>query len=407
MHNYVLVMRLLHVIKWFVFHLYLNGKVWHIRKKDKIQFGFLLQELTQWKTESLYKAMLDHPRFEPVLCVSPCIGYPGAEVKLIEYCQNKGYDFIWLNPDKTITEQVDLDFVTPQKPYPTEMHLLHQIDYNKKIPYVIIPYYLSTITEEWVVNKRANLLCWKQFVDNESCRIAWSKIHRLNGKMYSVTGLPVMDELLTPKDHLTDVWPVRDGRKRIIYAPHHTIDELHVKGIGYATFLDYCDFMLEMRDKYKDKAFFVFKPHPSLRNKLNQFWGEEKTKDYYSRWDSPGISQIEEGKYLSLFKYSDAMIHDCGSFTVEYLYTGNPVMYLVRDGKHTDNMIPYAKEAFDLHYKGYSKGDIEQFILDVIAGKDSRAEERRLFGEKNLLPPYGKTACANIINAILGQEEFR
>ena len=165
--------------------------------------------------------------------------------------------------------------------------------------------------------------------------------------------------------------------------------------------------MLEMRDKYRDKVYFVFKPHPSLRNKLYEYWGAEKTEAYYSRWENPGVSHIEEGKYLSLFKHSDAMIHDCGSFTIEYLYTGLPVMYLVRGESHTDNMIPYAKEAFDLHYKGFTRVDIERFIKDVIAGKDPRAEERRVFYEKNLLPPHGKTACENIINAILGQEEYR
>lgn len=400
-------MRLLQKIKWSLFHLYLDGKVRLIRKKDQIRFGFLLQELSQWKTESLYKAMLAHPRFEPVLCISPSLGYPGAEKTLMEYCRSKGYEYVWLDPGKTIKEQLNLDFVTPQKPYPTEIHLLHQVDHNKSIPYVVIPYYLSTIIEEWVVNKRVNLLCWKQFVDNESCRLAWSKIHRLKGKNYLVTGLPVMDDLLTPKEDAEDVWPERDGRKRIIYAPHHTVADLHVKGIGYATFLDYCEFMLKMRDKYEAKVYFVFKPHPSLRNKLYAYWGKEKTDVYYSRWEKPGASHIEEGKYLSLFKYSDAMIHDCGSFTVEYLYSGNPVMYLIRDEGHADNMIPYAKEAFDLHYKGFSEEDIEQFMLDVIAGKDPRAGERRAFLEKNLLPPYGKTACENIINAILGQEEYR
>ena len=383
-------------------------KMRRIRRKNRIRFGFLLQELAQWKTESLYKAMLAHPRFDPILCVSPCLGYPGAEEKLMEYCREKGYGFVWLDPSKTIKEQLDMDIVIPEKPYNTEIHTLHQVDNNRTIPYVIIPYYLSTIIEEWVVNKRANLLCWRQFVDNESCRQAWSRIHRLNGMTYLVTGLPVMDELLIPKEKLVDVWPERDGRKRIIYAPHHTISELHVKGIGYATFLDYCEFMLEMRDKYKDKVYFVFKPHPSLRNKLSQYWGEERTEAYYSRWEKPGISHIEEGKYLSLFKHSDAMIHDCGSFTVEYLYTGSPVMYLVRDEiHHTENLIPYAKEAFDLHYKGYSRDDIERFILDVIAGEDPRAEARKVFLQKNLLPPHGKTACENIINAILGQEEYK
>ena len=214
-----------------------------------------------------------------------------------------------------------------------------------------------------------------------------------------------MDELLTPKEDLPDVWPVHDGRVRIIYAPHHTIADIHLSGIGYSTFLEYSDFMLEMRDKYKDQVYFVFKPHPSLKERLNKYWGEEKTRAYYARWEEPGVSHIEDGQYLALFKYSDAMIHDCASFTVEYLYSGNPVMYLVRGTHHADNMIPYAREAFDLLYKGFSGKDIDRFIQHVIAGKDPRAESRKSFVEKYLVPPHGKSASENIMNVILGRDE--
>ena len=309
---------------------------------------------------------------------------------------------MFLDPGKTIRKQLKVDMVTPQKPYLTEIHVAHQPDNNKSLPYVVIPYYLSTITVQWSVNPRLSVLCWRQFIDNESCRIAWSKMHKLGGMTYKVTGLPVMDELLTPKERLQDVWPVKDSRKRIIYAPHHTIADMHWEGIGYSTFLDYCDFMLEMRDKYKDQVYFVFKPHPSLRDRLNKHWGEEKTNAYYSQWEREGNSCVRGGKYLALFKYSDALIHDCSSFTVEYMYMDKPVLYLLRDEHHADNMIPYAKEAFDLHYKGNSQKDIEAFILDVINDVDPLKEKRVEFKEKNLLPPNGRTACENIMDSILG-----
>ena len=392
------------MFKWRLFHAYLAWRVWQIRRKDRIRFGFLLQELTQWKTESLYLAMRAHPRFDPVLCISPSLGYPGAENALMDYCKEKGYEYFLLDPGKTIAEQIDVDIVTPEKPYLKEMHLLHQINSNRHIPFVVIPYYLSTITEEWVVNQRLNLLCWRQFVDNESCREAWAKMHRLKGLTYAVTGSPVMDELLTPRESLPDVWNVTDGRKRIIYSPHHTIADKHWQGIGYSTFLDYCEAMLELRDKYKDSVYFVFKPHPSLRKRLSMLWGEEKTEAYYRRWEEPGVSHVEQGKYLALFKYSDALIHDCGSFTVEYMYTGNPVMYLVRDDSHADNMVPYAREAFDLHDKGRCVADIERFIQGVIAGEDPLKEKRAAFKRQYLLPPNGRPACENIIHSILGDE---
>ena len=82
----------------------------------------------------------------------------------------------------------------------------------------------------------------------------------------------------------------------------------------------------------------------------------------------------------------------------------NPVMYLVRDDAHANNMIPYAKEAFDLHYKGKCIEDVEHFVVDVIEGYDPLKEKRSSFKQENLLPPNGKTACENIICSILGEE---
>lgn len=389
--------------KWWLFHLYTVVRVIGIRKKERIRFLFIVSELTQWKTERLYLAMLDHPRFEPIIGITPSLGYPGAEKEVLDYCQNKRYNYILLNPTQTLVSQVKVDFVTHQKPYAGEIQKAHFVDSNRSIPVVIIPYYLSTITEEWTVNQRLTYYAWRQFVDNESCRKAWSKIHRFKGFNYKVTGVPVMDELLTPKEQLKDVWPVSDGRKRIIYAPHHTIADMHWRGIAYSTFLDYCQFMLEMRDKYKDKVYFVFKPHPSLKDRLIKYWGEDRTERYYQAWEMDGCSHLETGKYLELFKYSDALIHDCGSFTVEYMYTGNPVMYLLRDDCHLDNMIPYASQAFRLHYKGKSQTEIEQFIQNIIDGKDPLKEERQAFYESNLLPPGGKSACENIIDSVLGR----
>ena len=393
----------LKTLRWRLYHDYLEFRVCCIRRKKTIRFGFLIQELSQWKTERLYLAMLAHPRFEPVLCISHNDWYPGSEMVMMDYCGRQGYKSVSLDPTRTFREQIKLDMVTLQKPYRTEIPVAFQPDNNRGLPYVVIPYYLGTITTSWIVNQRLNILCWRQFVDNESCKRAWSRMHALGGSTYRVTGSPMMDELLTPKESLPDVWPVRDGRKRIIFAPHHTIADMHKEGIGYSTFLDYCDFMLEMRDKYQDRVFFVFKPHPALRFRLNEYWGKEKTDCYFAKWEKEGCSHIETGRYVSLFKYSDAMIHDCASFTVEYLYTDKPAMYLLKDEHHEDNMIPYAKEAFDLHYKGRSQKDIESFILDIINDEDPLKEKRARFKEKNLLPPNGKTACENIIDSILGE----
>ena len=393
------------ILKWRAYHAMLSFRMMRIRRHDTIRFLFILQELSQWKTEMLYKAMLNHPRFEPLLGIAPSIENPGAEQKVIEYCRENNYDYILLSPQKTVGQQLKVDIIAHQKPYSDSIHPLHQINANKRIPTVYIPYYLSTITESWLVNPRNCLLDWRQLVDNESCLKEWKKVNRLHGINYSVTGLPFMDQLMVPKSEWKDVWPNKDNRKRIIYAPHHTVGDLHMSGIAYSTFLEYSDFMLRLRDKYKEQAYFVFKPHPRLYKNLLSLWGEKKTEEYYNSWNLSGYSHLEtNGDYLALFKHSDALIHDCGSFTIEYLCMDNPVMYLSFDDHHSDNMNEVAKKAYDLHYKGRSETDIEEFIKSVIKAEDPMAEERASFKEEYLATPNGKSACVNIMNVILGKQ---
>ena len=160
--------------------------------------------------------------------------------------------------------------------------------------------------------------------------------------------------------------------------------------------------MLEMADKYKDQVQFSFKPHPFLRNRLSYRWSTEQIDNYYSEWAERDNTQIEEGEYIGLFMNSDAMIHDCGSFTVEYHYTKNPVLYIEKERSHADNMNEFGLMAYNLHYKAHSKEDIENFILNVINDIDPLNNKRVDFFNDYLLPPNNNTACDNIINSILG-----
>ena len=184
--------------------------------------------------------------------------------------------------------------------------------------------------------------------------------------------------------------------------PHHSIGNADHGGIDYSTFLEYSDFILAMAQKYKDDIQMAFKPHPLLRKNLLAYWNEDKINEYYKRWDEYENTQLELGGYKGLFMHSDAMIHDSGSFTIEYHYTHKPVMYLVKNDKHTDNQNEFAVQAYNLHYKGHNEEEIEKFICDVIAGCDPQYDERKKFFEESLLPPNGKTAAQNIIDAILG-----
>ena len=214
-----------------------------------------------------------------------------------------------------------------------------------------------------------------------------------------VTGLPFTDLFFQPISFFPNPWKCqKKNLKKIIWAPHHSI--LKDSPIFYSTFLKYYENMLSLAEKYKNDIQIAFKPHPLLLTKLYHIWGKEKTDHYYSQWENGENTQVVLGDYVPLFLYSDAMIHDCASFTIEYHYTKKPVMYLIKDEHHADDLNEFGKMAFDLHYKGRCVEDVENFIKDVIAGRDEKEKDREIFYQDYLLPPDGNTASDNIIKAI-------
>ena len=374
-------------------------------KKAPIDVVFVLYDLATWKTESLYVEMLHNDRFNPILAVTRNINLKGNEEAVVNYIVKRKYAYIILDEERTILEQVPTDILIYQRPY-CEEPLLHRYYNNKKAFLIHLYYAFHSMLESWCVNEPMALRSWQDYYENELCADGVRQYAKNRGRNAVVTGTPMMDELAKDKSEFENPWKNNDARKRIIWAPHHTIGDIHMSGIAYGTFLEIAEDMLSLAKDYKDQIYIAFKPHPVLYRNLLKVWGEEKTNAYYKEWEKMENTQIETGAYTSLFKYSDAMIHDCGGFTMEYLTTGNPVMYVVRNERQSDNVNECAKQSFDLHYHGQNIGDIRSFIDKVITGEDPRKEERNQFVKRYLRPPHGKTACENIMNAILGVEEY-
>jgi hypothetical protein len=205
---------------------------------------------------------------------------------------------------------------------------------------------------------------------------------------------PLIDKKRVPKE----VWktqPVK--KKRIIWAPHHTIDYM----FNFSNFLDYCEVMLDFVKKYEMEIQWAFKPHPVLKFKLINLWGLQKTEEYYKRWELLQNTQLEEGYYTDLFLTSDAMIHDCSSFTAEYLHTLKPVLFMVKNDEVVKEWNPFGLQAFNLHYKAYGKDDIEQFIRKVVMdGEDNMYSVRKDFYDKFLYPKDGVMPSEKIMKTI-------
>jgi len=378
----------------------LSSKIADVRKKPIIKVAFVIHELASWKTEELFVTMLKHVRFEPLLLLSPSNDDKNAINTIRDYMDKKKYSYNILDSDKTICEQFNPDIIFYQKPYSSILPEKLFFSKNLKSLFCFVYYSFRNKTLRESQNAPIHSFIWQEYIENNSVYEELREIMDNHARNIYVTGLPVMDQLVRSKESYNNPWK-KNGKdkKKIIYAPHHSV----YSELGeWSTFLKYCDFMLEMAIKYKDLVQFAFKPHPLLYPKLCNIWGKEKTDNYYKQWSVMDNTQIETGPYMDLFKHSDAMIHDCGSFMIEYLYTQNPVLYLYLDKHHNDIINKQSIEALEAHYEGWNKDDIELFIQNVIEGKDDMVEKRKLYYNKYLLPPNNKTACENIINAILG-----
>lgn len=398
----IIVKRLIAVL----YLLLLPQKIKKVRKKEKIKVLFVISELSPWKTENLFVEMTKHPRFEPIIGVATSTEDPSFQRPLEAYLNNKQYK--WKNVNgNIISNEINPDIIFYQKPYYSVYFEDIKYDRHWNALFCYVYYAFNSMDIKFAIDNGLFNFSWQIYYENELAASSRRPLMNNKGKNLVVTGMPIQDALLKPKEEFNDPWKKCGQKKRIIYAPHHTIGDIHFEGIDFSTFLENADVMLELVEIYKDSIQWAFKPHPLLYTNLIKIWGKERTDNYYNKWKTLPNTQLELGKYEALFKHSDALIHDCVSFTIEYLYTHNPVLYLTKDKHHSDNLNTFATKAFDLHYKTDKKSGIEEFIQNVISGKDLMKDKREEFFKENLLPPNGKSACQNIINAILGIEEYK
>lgn len=194
------------------------------------------------------------------------------------------------------------------------------------------------------------------------------------------------------------------GRTSASYGePHFSINE---KGfLHHDSFLWMYDHMIELAKKYSDKIQLAFKPHPLLYSTLcsREDWGKNKTDSYYELWRTMPNTQVETGEFTELFMQSDGLIHDCGSFTGEYMFTRKPVMFMSRNFDEIRGQADlFGKMCLDLHEVGESIEDAKRFIEEIIiGGNDTKSEEREKFFNKHLLPPNGKTVAQNVYDDLV------
>jgi len=383
-------------------------RVENIRRRNKVNVLFIAMNLSMWRYQKVYELLLNDERFNVSVIINPFLRLTNEDAHKASEELKAHFRHMGRNVPSVIDDGFNLDdwfeSLNPDLIFYCQQYwgchnniLDFERNYNRLWGFV--PYGLPTINENFVYNTEFHNLAWRVYFQTKLHMKTARRLMANGARNVRIVGEPHADLIL----ETTDINPwrnINDGikRKKVIWAPHFSIGEddwLH-----HNSFLWMYDGMVRLAEKYRDSVQFAFKPHPHLYNTLcnRSDWGKMRTDDYYNLWHTMPNTQLESGEFIDLFKQSDGMIHDCGSFTGEYMLTCKPVMFM---SSHFEDIYKQAddfgRKCLDLHQIGASMNAVERFIEEVIlTGKDLRKKERECFFNEYLLPPNDCTVAENI-----------
>lgn len=395
-----------------VYPLLLKHRAIAVGKKDKIKVVLFAMNEAMWRYQGIYELLSQEDRFDChiVLTVANNLKkqqcddlqqirrfFRSQSIEFYDYDdkQNKAFD---------VKKHIDPDIVFYPQPYRNIYPPEHDFNVFSDKLLCYIPYSIIVVKEaDWVYDLRFHNLAWKIYLPLKWESEMAAKVAKNKGSNVVTSGYLNLGRYLN--DSATDVWKVKDHRlKRLIWAPHFSVDSERCWLKGRANFLWLSQLMLEIADQYKDLLQIAFKPHPRLKTELYDHpdWGKDKTDRYYERWNTMENTQLEMGDFVDLFMTSDAMIHDSGSFTAEYLYVNKPVAFTTKDiNSLMDDHSEFGRDALKQHYVVGDEEDLRSFIDNVIIGGiDPMAQQRTEFFETVLKPNVTGTTSQFIVNDI-------
>ena len=384
-------------------------RILRIRSTHKANVLFIASSMSMWRLESVYRLLKEDERFQVLIVICPFRTFVAEQKKksvdeLVAFAHNNGWlysvkDNLNDSGDVIASFQPDIIF------YPQLYGRLfeNELDCEKNLDRLIayVPYGLPTVKGEWMYNSRYMNLAWKLFFP--------TRLHLMHARKNSFNRARNMEIVGDPHASAfysgthSYAWKEQDNEKRkLIWAPHFSIGDG-----GYlhrASFLWLHDIMWDIAQAYKDSIQFVFKPHPRLLSELYRHpdWGKDRADAYYEKWAAGDNTQLETGEYIDLFCTSDAMIHDCGSFSAEYHYTGKPVLFASQDFKSIyEGLDDFGTRCLDLHYQACDPEGIHAFIRDVVLqGNDPMKTKRDAFRNEFMIPKEGESFEQNVYRSL-------
>jgi len=371
-----------------------------IKNKERIRVVFLAIHGSVWKYDSVFERMVRDPYFEPEILVCPDFLYGEDQMlsemyKTFEHFKTKGYkvrksrrdDGSWLP-----LSDLSPDLVVFTNPHELTVPPYYAKAYSRYLTIYVPYFFMATVhaTEGAFSTPMLNAM-WRIYWPHQFAYGAFNALSQGDGMRSSrLTGYPAVEALLTPNHKLSSqAWKSQSGKKKIIYAPHHSItnDESSL-----STFLRLGVSIKKIAEHHYQQVQWSFKPHPHLKPRLylHPAWGKERTDQYFAFWESQEHTQLNEGEYDDLFTQSDAIIHDCSSFIAEYAVTRKPALYLLSESSQALEFVnEFGECALQTYDTASSAPEINKFILNVVRDKNTQRREKTTCFDEYLSEFYG------------------
>lgn len=365
------------------------------KKNGKIKVAFIVVFKSVFPMRPIFEKMCADPCFDPYIIVAPNVSrtmkyqrdlyddtYEGLKAEYGDRVIG-GYD---KQTDEYLELKDEYSIIFFCNPYKHLVHRYHEIEYflDKPVLSLYSSYGFAALKfwDEVIATDFYNYV-WKACVETPSNLKHLQQVQKIKGRNGVVTGY-------VKADGLADFKPEPRDRKRILICPHHTV--WGWKNLNISNFLTYSELFVELPKMFPDID-FVFRPHPLLMDNLkaHKVWTQQQIDEYLERLlESPNMEYDTSGDYYQKFVDSDAMIHDCGSFIGEYLYTEKPCCYMIKSEEETyKGLVPLGQQCMDQYYHALSREDIIDFIQNVVVdGNDTKKAQREKFVRTELKANY-------------------
>lgn len=370
---------------------------------------FFVSHPAMFPARPLFEAMLTDSIFDARIAVVPDLRWgesneqilasmEACKADMLRWCPETRLSVAKQNEDGSWPNlSVDSDIVCHASPYSiSDFHYNPRWVVGRSILAIHVNYafFRSFFCREVVRNQ--NYTCfWKVFSECEE-NLKEYREYALDGSNAEVIGYVKMDRLKV------STHPPITSRRKVLIALHHSIEGGFNDKLGLSNFLRYADYFRTMPARHPEID-FVFRPHPFLFTALrkNPSWGDSKVASWIAEVKSnPNVSWFDAGDYFPVFEASDAIVQDCGSWLMEWAYTGKPCCYMLKrpsDIKKKFTIIGRAAlEHCDI---AYETSQIERFLVDVVlGGKDPKKNGREEFRKRIALnwPHASAVALASI-----------